>query len=187
MPAYDEEILAAARHLVARRHGARGRLSLARIRRSISTSYYAIFHFLLEEASLRLVGSENDLRRRRRIFARAFTHSGLKTALDKVRGRNVDASVADFLRGPNDAEDEAVSSPAFVQDVANAFRDAQTKRYDADYDLNKNPSEADARLLHTRVSRVIDGWRAAQSPAERDFKHALCMLMVLKGKLRNDD
>jgi hypothetical protein len=185
MPPFDDELLSAAEDLITRAPGARGRLPSARIRRSISTSYYALFHFLLDEAGLRLVGAENDLRPRRRILARAFSHKGIRTALDKVRGENVDVSVQEFLRGPDDAADGPVRSPMFVRSTAIAFLDAQAKRHDADYDLNKALSEADARLLHASIKEVVG--RAAQSPADRDIKHAMCMLMLLKGKLRSED
>jgi hypothetical protein len=185
MARYDEELLSAALRLVRRRSGQRGRLSNARIRRSISTSYYALFHFLLDEGGNRLIGSSNDLLRRKRVFVRTFTRAGIKTALDKVRGTNVDQAVADFLRQPGAAAGP-VLCPAFAQVLAKSFADAQAKRHDADYDLNKQLSETDARLLRSRVKRAIDAWRAADAPSDRDFKHALCMLMLLKGQLRRD-
>src|SRR5579863_2496843 len=100
MANYDEELLETARRLIAREAGQRGRLSQARIRRSISTSYYAIFHFLVDEAARRLIGVRNDLARRRRIFSRQFTHAGVRLALDRVRGANIHDSVEDFLRHP---------------------------------------------------------------------------------------
>lgn len=185
MASYDDELLGAANRLLSRRAGQRGKLPAARIRRSISTSYYALFHFLLDEVGTRVVGTHNDLRRRRRILARTLTHKGVKATLDKVRGANVDASVAEFLR-PRGAAAGAVTPPHFVRNLANAFADAQTKRHDADYDLNAPLSEADARLLRTRVRRAIAAWRAATSLPDKDFKDAVCILMVLKGQLRAD-
>lgn len=184
MATYDQDLLATALRLLGRRSGQRGKLAGARIRRSISTTYYALFHFLLEEVGLRIVGSHNDLRRRRRILARTISHKGLFTALDKVRSAHVNSSVEEFLR-PSGIVD-SVPSPAFVQDLAKAFLDAQAKRHDADYDMNKPLSETDARLLRTRVRKVIKGWRAATSAADKDFKHALCVLILLKGQLRVD-
>jgi hypothetical protein len=185
MPPYDGELLAAAQRLLARRSGQRGKLPDARIRRSISTSYYAIFHFLIEEAGLRLIGSHNDLRRRRRVLARTFTHAGIKTALDKVRGADVDVSVEEFVRWPG-APAGRLQPPLFARNVARAFADAQAKRHDADYDLNKGLSVIDARLTKDRVGAAITDWRSATTAADRDFKDSLCMLMLLKGQLRKD-
>jgi uncharacterized protein (UPF0332 family) len=183
MAKYHHELLTASRRLLARRTGQRGKLPSARIRRSISTSYYALFHFLIEEAANRLVGSHNDFRRRRRIFIRNFTHAGIKVALDRVKGRTVDAVAEDFLR-PRGGAAGPVAVPRFAQNLARAFSDAHTKRHDADYDLNKQLSEEDARALRLRIARVTDAWQAANSAADRDFKHALCLLMTLKGQRR---
>src|SRR3954467_2423484 len=113
MPTYDAELLE-----VARRTGQRGRLPSARIRRSISTSYYALFHFLLDEVGARVVGTHNDLRRRRRLLSRAVMHRGMKTTLDKVRGTRTDISVEEFLR-PSGAALGPVAPPIFVRNLAN--------------------------------------------------------------------
>lgn len=185
MANYDQALLSAALRLLSRRSGQSGKLPGARIRRSISTSYYALFHFLVEEASTRLIGSHNTLRSRRRILARSFTHAGIKTALDKVNGANVDASVAEFFRPSSSAD--SVPSPLFAQALAKAFADAQAKRHDADYDMNKALSEADARLLRLRVRRAIRDWRSATTAADRDFKRALSVLMLLRGQLRREN
>lgn len=183
MATYDAELLEAARRLLVRRDGQRGKLASARIRRSISTCYYALFHFLLEEAGIRVVGAHNDLRKRRRILARTISHKGAKATLDKVRGTRADPSVEDFLR-PVGAAIGPVAPPVFVQNLAKAFADAQAKRHDADYDLNEMLSEQDAKRLRVRVERAIAAGRAANTVADRDFKHALCVLLVLKGQLR---
>lgn len=184
MSTYDDELLKAARRLLARRTGQRGKLSGARVRRSISTSYYALFHFLLEEMSARIVGTRNDLRMRRRLLSRVVTHKGLKTALDKVGGGTVERSVQGFFQitGP----DGTIASPRFAQVMASAFSDAQAKRHDADYNLNEPISEVDAHLLARRVKRVIALWRAANTPADKSFKHGLSILILLKGQLRAD-
>jgi hypothetical protein len=107
-------------------------------------------------------------------------------ALDKVRGAVVDPSIEEFLRSAG-APAGPVQSPLFARNLARTFLDAQSKRHDADYDLNKSLSEADARVLGTRVAHVIADWRSADSQADQDFKTALCMLMLLKGQLRREN
>jgi hypothetical protein len=182
---FDQQLLFAAKRLD-RGKGRQGKLPGARIRRSISTSYYALFHFLIDEAGRRLLGASGNLQRRRRVFARVFTHRGMKTALNKIKGRTVDKSVEEFLRPPG-AVSGVVATPAFAQKLADVFSDAQSKRENADYDLNMPMSERDAKLLRTRVERAIRNWRSANTAADRDFKHAVCMLMLLKGRIRQDD
>lgn len=186
MASYAQEQLAAARALLARAPNSRGRLPDARVRRSISTTYYAIFHFLLEEAGKNLVGTENVLRTRRRILARCFTHKGIWTTFEKIRGQNVDQSLADFLRGTNPIGGP-VASLQFARNFARVFLDAYAKREDADYDRNENLSLADANILIARTESAIADWIAAATPEARDFKHALYILMLLKGQLRRDN
>jgi hypothetical protein len=70
--------------------------------------------------------------------------------------------------------------------MARAFLDAQAKRNDADYDLCVPFSIGDARLLQGRVEQAIAGWRSADRPAERDFKRALCMLLVIEPQLPDE-
>lgn len=185
MASFDEELLDGAEKLLQRSPGRRGKLPAALVRRSVSTSYYALFHFLSDEVTSRVIGSGRDVRRRRRVLARTISHRGIRAALDKVSGSVADKSVSEFLRGTASLASPA-PVPRFVRATASAFADAQIKRHDADYDLNKVLSETDARLLHLRVKRVIAAWRAAASPADRDFKHALCVLILLKGQLRAD-
>lgn len=184
MASFDEELIEVSRRMLARRVGQRGRLPGARIRRSVSTTYYALFHFLLNEVGIRIVGAGNDLRVRRRILARTITHKGLKTTLNKIRGGAGDPSLSNFLSGVGAIG--PFSAPAFAINLAGVFVDAQAKREDADYDLNKPLSETDARLLRARVKRGIAGWRKATTRADRDFKHALCVLILLGGQLRTE-
>ncbi len=95
-------------------------------------------------------------------------------------------SVAELLR-PRASSTPQIRAPQFGRDLATAFSDVQSKRLEADYDLNKTVTEADARLLITRVRRVIAAWRAADTTNDEDFKHALCLLMLLKGQLRREN
>jgi hypothetical protein len=152
----------------------------------MSTSYYALFHFILDEAARTLIGTHNDLRPRRRTIARTFSHAGIKTALDKIRGQLVDQSVADLLR-PRGTATPQFPAPPFARNLATAFSDVQSKRLEADYDLNKTVTEADARLLITRVRRAVAAWRATVTTNDKDFKHALCLLMLLKGQIRREN
>ena len=110
---------------------------------------------------MRVVGVNNDLRKRRRLLARTISHRGMKTTLEKGRGTRAETSFEDFLR-PVSSATGPVTPPRFVQDLAKAFADAQAKRHEADYDMNKVLSERDARLLRVRVNRVIAACRAAR-------------------------
>ncbi len=182
MAAHHAELLQAARLLLQRTPGQRGRLSGARVRRAISTAYYALFGFLMKEVSDRIVGTDGRLLVRRRMFGRLMSHSGMKAAFEKLRARQLDAAVADFVRHPRAVQ----PVPPFARDLAVVFCDAQAKRHDADYDMNAALSEADALLLIRRVEHVIGQWLAANDAVSRDFKHAVSLLLLFKGRLRTE-
>lgn len=181
--AYHDDLIALARRLARRRAGQRGRLSNAVVRRSVSTAYYGLFHFILDDACRSILGTANDLRARRRTLARTFTHTGVKLTLTKVSGVNVSADLQDFLREPGTVG--PFPSPGFARNLATAFIAAQTSRHDADYNLNKNITEAQARILARRLERAIADWRAASSANDRSFKHALYIAMLIGGQLKN--
>lgn len=184
MSAFSDDLLRASSRLYSRRRGQKGPLKSAYARRSISTAYYALFHFLLDEASVRIVGSHHDLRHRRRMFIRTFSHTGLTTAFGKLKGATVDSSAVDLFRLPATAAGP-VATPPFLRQIATAYLDAKAKREDADYNLNEPLTEIDARQLHRRVKRAIDAWKSANTQTDRDFKHAVAILLSLKGQLKS--
>ena len=91
----------------------------ADFRRSVSTAYYAIFHFLINEAVVHwdLPGSRNGL-------ARMFEHRVMKT----VSKRTIDPSHYPFIG-------EDVTIVAALRSVAEAFIHLQDNRHIADYDM----------------------------------------------------
>jgi hypothetical protein len=182
---YDEDLLNLAVDLQRLPAGQRGRLLGARARRSVSTAYYALFHFVLDEATRSLIGTHHDLRSRRRTLARVFTHAGMKRALDKISGAKVHDSVKEFLR-PRRATATDFPAPDFARFLAKAFSELQVKRHEADYDLNAPIGKVDARITILRVTAAISYWQKAGTDDDKDFKHALCMLMLLKGELRRE-
>jgi hypothetical protein len=179
MARFHVETLQASRRLIAREPGQRGRIAAARTRRSISTSYYAIFHFLLEESASRTVGVGPALLRRRRIVARIVSHRGLKRTLGKVGGGAIADDLRDYFGVP--------VAPGFMRTLARAFLRAQDLRLEADYDLNASVSEATARVLIDDIEAAIQAWQANNSQTDRDFKQAFSLLMLLQGQLRRDD
>ena len=70
--------------------------------------------------------------------------------------------------------------------MAKTFLAAQAQRTAADYDLNTPLSRNDARALRRHVRGATAKWRSATGPADRDFKRAFCVLMLLKGQIRQD-
>jgi hypothetical protein len=183
MSNHPGDLLRAARRLTARRVGKRGPLPAAFIRRSISTAYYAVFHFLIEEATASVMGTASPIARRQAL-SRSFTHAGMKTAMGKMAGKTVDASVQTLFQAAG-ASSDVIVVPRFAREMAKIFIDAQTKREAADYHLADKFNADDARVLRSRVGGAIKQWQEADTPSDRDFKHCMCVLLLMKGQLRS--
>ena len=116
-------------------HGeARGRPQQARLRRAISTAYYAMFHALAESNANSLIGSSSDLRNSAewtRTY-RAINHGTARAQMGH--------SATDRFPDP-------------ISDFAETFVDLQTQRHDADY----NPRVAFTRSeTTTAIGRAED-------------------------------
>ena len=181
MSSFSDDLLSASERLHARRSGQKGPLKSAYVRRSISTTYYALFHFILDEAAIRIVGAGNDLRQN--LFVRTLSHASLSTTFGKLKGDTIDRSVEDLFRPPGSSPG-AIATSAFLQQLATAYLDARVKREDADYNLNEPLSETDALRLRRRVIRAIEGWQAATAPSDHDLKHAVAVLLFARGRLK---
>ncbi len=134
---------------------------------------------------MRLVGTSSDLRPMRRAYIRTFTHTGLTTAFGKLKGASLDPSIDILFRRPA-TPPGPIATPAFIRQIATAYLDAKAKREDADYNLNEPLSATDASQLHRRVRLAMQAWEQATTPADRDTKHALALLLSLKGQIRKD-
>ena len=58
----------------------------ASLRRAVSTSYYALYHLLVDAATRRMFGAEDDRAALRYCVARAFSHSTMKTVAQRFAG-----------------------------------------------------------------------------------------------------
>ncbi len=160
----------------------RGRPAEAHIRRAISDTYYALFHFVLLEIGEKIVGSGSNLRLRRQIFIRNIAHFQIKEAANKLR-KTFKSPDDDNLMKFLDANftEKSLTLPSFVLDLMFAIIDAQKKRHDADYNLSQKLTLKDARVLLKQVKISIDAWKNAN---DKNLKHAICLFFLLGGKLR---
>ncbi len=143
------DLLEQARQLATRE---RTRPKQSSLRRSVSASYYALFHLLLDTATRRLV-SGNDRQALRYVLRRAFSHASMKnTAAGFTSGAG---GVVETLRpGLNNLQ----LQPELMR-VAAMFRDLQELRHEADYDLSRPFTRLEALDLYHGVKRAFDDWR----------------------------
>lgn len=115
----------------------------ATLRRAVSTSYYALFHFLIEEACKNWTRPEQ-----RPALARVFEHK-----------RMLDASNSRVARYKNAASG---SAEFHLYSVAYAFCQLQQKRHHADYDLSSTLATSNVELALDSVAEAFTSWSAIQ-------------------------
>jgi uncharacterized protein (UPF0332 family) len=148
----------------------RGRPDQGVLRRCISTSYYAVFHKLIERSIEQSV-RQSDRPVLRQIMSRAFEHSAMKGLSRSLAG----GTAPDLLK-PLFA-----SVPSDLKLVAQEFAELQEMRHAADYDLTRQFTKADAQRGIEAVRRVFSVLDDDHSP---DVRHFL-LLMPLWPQLRD--
>jgi uncharacterized protein (UPF0332 family) len=116
----------------------------ATLRRAVSTAYYSLFHFLIEETCGNWVRPEQRGR-----LARIFDHKNMYVASNR--------RVAEHKNAAHGSEEFHLYSVAF------AFSQLQEKRHEADYDLTKTLSSADVGLDILLVEKAFASWDAIQN------------------------
>ncbi len=129
----------------------------ARLRRSVSTAYYALFHLLVEDGAARLTGHSGL----RMLVGRAFVHGEMyKTARAFRSGPGGLPTTVSAL---------GITLPPELSTVASAFIDLQDAQHEADYNLGKSFVRAEARDLVDQVGRAFTDWRTlTTNPAHAD-------------------
>jgi hypothetical protein len=152
--ALHDDLLALARDLVDRNQGAPIE---AELRRAVSTAYYALFHFLIHEATMRVVAIA-ALRPR---VARSFDHRFMKAVCQEY---------ADL--SPNSTGQYVMAAgqviPQQVWDIASAFVALQQARLRADYDTSIRLTHAQAETEVMRAEVAFLDWAGVQSDPAAD-------------------
>lgn len=146
----------------------------ASLRRAVSTSYYALYHFLAEEAARLLVGAAHgDVALR--IFAqRAFVHGKMKTACAEF----VKVNASNKLLQPFWQPPLSVGGNAAIKAIAQTFIDLQGERHDADYNLAIALSRQDALNAITRAENAMNDWEALKA-ANREICRLFSLSLIL--------
>ena len=154
----------------------RGRPRQASLRRAVSTTYYALFHFLIERSTCQLVGGP-QAPAIRQVLARAYVHGDMRTASRT------------FMNGlgglPQNAQ-AALAGTAFppgLGSIAREFADHQMERHAADYDRTATFARQDVQTLVARTRQTINAWPALeQTAAGRYYLLALLVPGMLKAR-----
>lgn len=161
------QLLTQARHLA--RRDAR-RPQQGNLRRAVSSSYYALFHFLIHHATRSVVGTAAERRDYRHALARAFDHGEMAAASKSFSGGTLPASVQQHIGTP--------AIPAELRSIATLFVEAQDLRHRADYNLSEAFFRKSTLALVDRVDDAMRDFDSVRSqPVVRFF---LTSLLVWK-------
>lgn len=159
------ELLAVARFLATTDD--KPQLTDARLRRAVSTAYYALFHKVLRAAAQRFMGPGQEQRAGFTILYRSFDHRHMKIICLALRVSTLKDRYEQLLRR------NSVSQAA--RDFAGAFASLQDVRHLADYDPV-------VEFVPAQVSALIDSADAAMSAFDRvtpdEQADVLALLMV---------
>ena len=144
--AIAEDLLEQARHLAVRE---RRKPKQASLRRSMSASYFALFHLLTRDSSCSVVAASLP-RELRHLVARAHSHTEMKrVARQWTAGAG---SLPQELRACVD------SVPAEIVEVAKVFVRLQEARHRADYDLGAPLGRKEVLEVVRQTEEVFRKW-----------------------------
>lgn len=138
------QLLDQAGHLARRE---RNRPLQASLRRSVSASYYALVHFLIDRATRQMLVSAARSRALRDILSRAFEHGSMKDACRSFASGRLPTG----FNWP-------VTIPPELRRIADTFVELQDQRHDADYNRAIAFTRADALRSETAAGQAISLW-----------------------------
>jgi hypothetical protein len=139
----------------------KGAPNQTRLRRAVSTAYYALFHRIAQAASDAFVGAKHRQSPRYETVYRGFEHRRMKDSCAAVDKPMLGAKASKALGAANASQE--------VRDVANAFVTLQERRHWADYSPAGKITRADARDLVDLAALAIDQLAAANTEERRNF------------------
>jgi hypothetical protein len=119
----------------------------ASLRRAVSASYYAVFHFLIDRATCQMFGSSHNRRKLRDILSRAFDRGAMRDASRSFAG----GQLPDSLRWQTPI-------PAGLRLIADNFNQLQDERHRADYDRADPFVRNEVAQLLTLAEEVFRLW-----------------------------
>jgi hypothetical protein len=112
----------------------------ANLRRAVSSAYYALFHFLTDQAYRMMLGTQLPEVPYRQVIARGFDHRTMRDACRSFSGGNLPDTIVRSLP-------QGFIVPAALRDLARAFVDLQEERHTADYNLARTFTRAQVLAL----------------------------------------
>lgn len=138
----------------------------ASLRRAISSAYYGLFHFLVDQACRFLIsGAAAERKALREQLARSFEHGAMKSASQAFAGSGSSPWVQ--VGGTPTSE---------LLRVAEAFVMLQRERHAADYDVSRSFTRGEALALVAQAEDALRDWQKCRGTPAADA-YLLAMLV----------
>jgi hypothetical protein len=134
----------------------------ANLRRAISSTYYALFHLLVDEACRVQIGAQHAQAPFRQVLGRAFVHTVMKEACRSFGGGTLRKGVAKGLP-------PGFTVPPEIRNLALTFVELQDLRHLADYDLTERFKRSEVLSLISQVEDRIQPFTNLASSNEKRF------------------
>lgn len=134
----------------------------ANLRRAVSSAYYALFHYLIDEACRMMIGTEAAQSPYRQVIARGFDHGTMKQACRRFTGGSLPHVISKRLP-------DGFVVPPELRDVAQAFVDLQEQRHSADYDLTQTFTKEEVLSLIGQAEYALTQFGRVDDPMSKKF------------------
>ena len=142
------------------------------MRRAVSSAYYALFHFLTEEAAKNFVGAGQQDRMRRDLARRAVAHSRLKDVCQEF----LKQTPRDLLKP--DWPNEGTPGSSDMATVCQNLIAMQEFRHVADYDFSVSVSRTQALDACDKAKEAMDAWNKLRTQhPDAVALFAMCVLL----------
>jgi hypothetical protein len=138
------------------------------LRRAVSGTYYALFHFLADAACRLILGARHADAPFRHVLGRAFAHGTMRQACTAFAGGTLKAAVAKGLPA-------GFTIPNEIRLLAQAFNDLQERRHLADYDRTERFRRLDVLAVIDQAETALNTFEGLAPSIERNFFLA-CLL-----------
>jgi uncharacterized protein (UPF0332 family) len=150
----------------------RGAPKQANLRRAVSAAYYALFHFLVDQACRAIVGTQHNQQGFRHALARGFVHTTMKSACGSFSATQLpDTVVKSLPKNP----DGKYLIPDKIKQISTLFKELQQKRHLADYDLSERFRRSEVLSLIQQVAQHIEAFTTLPLSDDRQF-FLICLL-----------
>ncbi len=142
----------------------------ANLRRAVSSLYYALFHLLVDDASVLLFSNSSKAAASRLLVTRSFAHGSMKKAAAPFK------AAGDLSRLQREcwhfAYGDATPLPTANGDlrlVAGTFLDLQEQRHKADYDKTASFARTDVEARCETARKAFVAWRKVRDTRDAHF------------------